>query len=52
MDEKCSVPVTMDDFQSYIRRDQDMNRIEKLVRKAKESSHGVIDVNELLIFFE
>lgn len=52
MDEKYNVPVPVDDFQYYVRRDQDMNRIEKLIRKAKESSHEMIDVNELLIFFE
>lgn len=52
MDEKYNVPVPVDDFQYYVRRDQDMTRIEKLILKAKESSHEMIDVNELLIFFE
>ena len=52
MDEKYNVPVPVDDFKYYVRRDQDMNRIEKLIHKAKESSHEMIDVNELLILFE
>ena len=46
------IPINIDDYQYYIRRDQDMNRIEKLVLKAKESSHEMIDVKEILIIFE
>ena len=50
--ENKTISINVDDFQYYVRRDQDMNRIEKLIHKAKESSHEMIDVNELLIFFE
>lgn len=47
-----TITIPVDDFQYYTRRDHDMSRIKKLIDKAKKSNHGMIDVEDLEVFFE
>ena len=51
MDEKYNVPVSVDDFQYYIRRDECMSRIEKIIRETVKED-GYLEPKRLLVFFE
>ena len=51
MGENNTIPVSVDDFQYYTRRDERLHLLEMKIRKAIEEDK-FIDANDLLMFFE
>ena len=46
------ISVNIDDYQYYIRRDERLSQIEKLIKKVKADDYGVIDVDKLALILE
>lgn len=49
--ENKTISINVDDFQYYIRRDECMSRLEKIVRETVEED-GYLEPKRLLAFFE